>query len=455
MPAQTTSASASTPSVRRIMIELKGLEANPLPGVKVHVHDKDVTSLCLHLEPQEGIYRGLPLHLSVKLREYPASSPHVVLQTPMTHPNVFPGWEQNGAYICCDILKGRLVTDSKGRVSGYSPAYSLGTIFLQLMSFFSAKNIEQDGEYVSQNIAGEGARRECIRNIRKFNCKKCGYLGKDVALGERYDYVEAEVPSGFTLFDFVALELDDSAYEAAVSPKAATSIMVPAAAQPIPTNEAKVVTDADKILDLVGNFSTLPIELALEIASHMSVEDLYKLSRVSTTFGDLVQQFNLTVRRDQKCFYYKTGIQDATLGVYLLAYRPFVFTNFCLPQLPGVGIWVAEKGRNRDMKPVDFDLLSHEAFITENVRKTVWGQGFTHFLPLALTQQHFGKALPLLKTVLVELNLTTKSKEFRPETALHVISKLMNLMVVDLMKACDADSTFTQPVKMYETPKPI
>ncbi|KAJ3029483.1 UNVERIFIED_CONTAM: hypothetical protein HDU68_012064 [Siphonaria sp. JEL0065] len=109
----------------------------------------------------------------------------------------------------------------------------------------------------------------------------------------------------------------------------------------------------------------------------------------------------------------------------------------------------------RDMKPVDFDLLSHEAFITENVRKTVWGQGFTHFLPLALTQQHFGKALPLLKTVLVELNLTTKSKEFRPETALHVISKLMNLMVVDLMKACDADSTFTQPVKMYETPKPI
>ncbi|KAJ3006494.1 UNVERIFIED_CONTAM: hypothetical protein HDU68_004035, partial [Siphonaria sp. JEL0065] len=182
----------------------------------------------------------------------------------------------------------------------------------------------------------------------------------------------------------------------------------------------------------------------------MSVEDLHKLSRVSTTFGNLVHQFNLTVRRDQKCFYFKTGIQDSTLGVYNSEDRSgnwrktelFVYTVF--------GIWVAEKGRNRDMKPVDLELLSHEAFITEKVRKTVWGQGFTHFLPLALTQQHFGKALPLLKTVLVELNLTAKSKEFQPQTALHVISKLMNWMVVDLMKACDAGSAFTQPVNLYE-----
>ncbi|KAJ3014492.1 UNVERIFIED_CONTAM: hypothetical protein HDU68_000246 [Siphonaria sp. JEL0065] len=373
-----TSVTQSNPSLRRILIELKELQTSPLIGITVTPHDTDVRLLCVTMIPQEGIYKGIPLHLGVNLiNGYPTQSPVVTIDTLITHPNVF-----SRTFICCDLLKGRLFTDSKGRVSGYSPAYSLGTILLQLMSFFSATNIEQDWEGVYTNSADESARVNAIENVERFSCVKCGYKGNEMA-------AKANV-----------MDMDESVDQADVG------------------LEQRVLGSAGGALGGLASvltIETIPNEVLLEIADHMAVEDIIKLSRAVPRFGELVAAHSLKIRRDQKCFFYKTGCKDATLGV---------------------GIWMAEKGRNRDMKPADFDLLSYSAF-QSGVRQTIWGSGFTHFLPLALTPQHLSRGLPILQDTLFQLD-NGRSHKFTPDVGLRVLSKLINLMVVDLMKEMDA-----------------
>ncbi|KAI9339369.1 hypothetical protein BDR26DRAFT_820980 [Obelidium mucronatum] len=382
------SARLMTPSLRRTLVELKELQSSPLIGITVTPHENDIRFLCVTMIPQEGIYKGVPLHLELNLSNgYPTASPVVTIDTMIQHPNVF-----SRTYICCDLLKGQLFTDARGRVSGYSPAYSLGTILLQLMSFFSATDIEQDWGGMSRNMADETSRQQAIENVKAFCCVKCGFQGSEIV--ERMNR---------------SMDLDD-----------ATAVTTVAAAA-IGEDGLK-----SRVLTLVGNGSpggltleVMPNELLLEIADHMAVEDIIKLSRAVPRFGELVQKHNLKIRRDQRCFVYKTGIKDAILGV---------------------GVWMASTGRNRDMKPVDFDLLSYLAF-EKGIRQTIWGQGFTHFLPLSLSPTHFGRALPILKATLVTLD-NGKSTEFTPEVGLRVLSRLINLMVVDLMKAMDEDASF-------------
>ncbi|KAJ3292495.1 hypothetical protein HDU79_001370 [Rhizoclosmatium sp. JEL0117] len=375
-------ASSSSADMRRIFIELKELQASPQVGITVTPRSEDATKLCVKMECQEGVYAGLPLHLGMELTNFPLGSPVVTMDTLITHPNVF-----SRSFICCDLLKGHLFTDSHGRISGYSPAYSLTTVLIQLMSFFSATNIEQDWEGMYTNTAGNAERLRAIENIKAFRCKHCSYNGPELA---------SKCNKQFGVVGMGSAPVSVTVVE----------------------NEAALQT---RVMGLGGGmtFDVMPNELLLEIADHMAVSDIIKLGRAVPRFGDLVTKHNLSIRRDQRCFIYKTSIKEAVLGV---------------------GVWVASTGRNRDMKPVDFDLLSYDAFLNAGIRQTIWGQGFTHFLPLALTPAHFSKALPILQQSIVHLDCN-KSGGFSPEVALAILSKLMNLMVVDLMKAMDNSSS--------------
>jgi hypothetical protein len=45
--------------------------------------------------------------------------------------------------------------------------------------------------------------------------------------------------------------------------------------------------------------------------------------------------------------------------------------------------------------------LSSEAFFEHKVRKTVWKEEFTNWLPLYITQDHFERAIPYIEKTLV------------------------------------------------------
>jgi len=81
------------------------------------------------------------------------------------------------------------------------------------------------------------------------------------------------------------------------------------------------------------------------------------------------------------------------------------------------------------------DLLSYSAYADGGVRRTVWNEPFTHFLPLYLDAQHFQTALPILKRTLLALTGNAPSwrharGKFLPEMALDVLPKLICTMAV-------------------------
>eukprot|EP01105_Mastigella_eilhardi_P007737 TRINITY_DN193_c0_g3_i1.p1 TRINITY_DN193_c0_g3~~TRINITY_DN193_c0_g3_i1.p1 ORF type:complete len:1469 (+),score=409.40 TRINITY_DN193_c0_g3_i1:565-4407(+) len=79
------------------------------------------------------------------------------------------------------------------------------------------------------------------------------------------------------------------------------------------------------------------------------------------------------------------------------------------------------------------DLLCNEAFYGDKVRRSVWKLGFTHWLPLYLNEQHGRRAWPLIQR---SLSLLSQSDglHFAPRMALDVLPKLMNTMVVSVMR---------------------
>ena len=64
----------------------------------------------------------------------------------------------------------------------------------------------------------------------------------------------------------------------------------------------------------------------------------------------------------------------------------------------------APRTRELDYVYSSMDLLSLSAFADDGVRRTVWGESFTHFLPLYLDAAHFEAALPTLSRTLQRRN---------------------------------------------------
>ncbi|CAL8578740.1 hypothetical protein XPA_004513 [Xanthoria parietina] len=116
---------ASDPSLRkRLLRDLAELQSEPYPCIEFHVHDS-LEEACLVFSP-EG---SKPLHLKMALEGYPLRAPRVTIQSRVSHPNVY------GDYICASILNTQ---------EGYTPAYTLKSLAIQLLSFFISDSIEQE-----------------------------------------------------------------------------------------------------------------------------------------------------------------------------------------------------------------------------------------------------------------------------------------------------------------------
>lgn len=80
------------------------------------------------------------------------------------------------------------------------------------------------------------------------------------------------------------------------------------------------------------------------------------------------------------------------------------------------------------------DLISSTAFNKLAIRKSAYKEAFTHFLPLYITEDHFQRALPDIKKLLIQLSPEYRGSGFVPQMALSVFGKLMNTMIVLVME---------------------
>lgn len=144
---------------RRLLQDIAETKQDPYPNVNLKFNDNDVTKACLVLTPD----RQEPLHLTISFPDrYPLIAPEIKIQSQIIHPNVF------GDYICATMLNTK---------EGWTPAYTLKGIVIQLLSFFCSDSLEQDHgnntinltQYRQQVTQADG------RLTHQFVCYSCGF----------------------------------------------------------------------------------------------------------------------------------------------------------------------------------------------------------------------------------------------------------------------------------------
>ncbi|KAG9191885.1 hypothetical protein G6011_10619 [Alternaria panax] len=144
---------------RRLLQDIAEVKQDPYPNVYLKFDDNDIMKACLILTP-EG---QKPLHLRINFPgRYPLIAPEITIQSRIIHPNVF------NDYICATMLNTE---------EGWTPAYTLKAIVIQLLSFFCSASLEQDHDNSTIDLAQyrEQATQMYGGLADNFACSLCGF----------------------------------------------------------------------------------------------------------------------------------------------------------------------------------------------------------------------------------------------------------------------------------------
>ena len=129
-------------SIKRIHRDLKEIESFPIEGLGVCIPDEsNPFELRANIQILDGIYQGMMLHLIMNIPEnYPTKAPKMLIAanqgfTNKFHHHVFPDPKSEGHTICIDLLDHGFFT--AGEKTGWTPAYTLSTVLMQMQIFFS------------------------------------------------------------------------------------------------------------------------------------------------------------------------------------------------------------------------------------------------------------------------------------------------------------------------------
>ncbi|KAJ1567242.1 hypothetical protein HK405_006641 [Cladochytrium tenue] len=403
----------------RLMHDIAECMRDPIDGIQLVVHDNNMRKMCAVLTPTDDAYAGIRLHLSVCIRDnYPASSPQAGLQisidTPIPHPNIF------GSYICCSILKGRLVRNwDTGEVSG-TPAYPLQTILAQLLSFFTADVVDQETYFFSDaNVVARRERpsravlRECVSG---FSCSHCGYgpptgvIRACRSCGAKPRPTPPGAPKSGSASQKCSSCGVTRAFES--TPKILSFYPVQQTLSPRP----KVLSHRPKTPKSTGHpaaisrvsrstgdrgsspcvLDRLLPDIWHMIFLHLGSKDVSTLAAVYPKVLKSVNLDAIVARRNLRCFYLRSDFTESILGV---------------------GVQVTPAAGKA---------------IESEVRESPWGQHFSHFLPLAINQAHFERARPGIEAAVMALK-GREASNFDPDLIVPTFARWMNQMVVDLM----------------------
>ncbi|KUJ06938.1 uncharacterized protein LY89DRAFT_555345, partial [Mollisia scopiformis] len=346
---------------RRLLQDVAELQNNPYPKITLHVQDDDVTQVCLVLEP-DG-YQSM--HLTVYFPDdYPLRPPRVQMNSDVQHPNIYDD------YICASVLNTE---------EDYTPAYTLKSLAIQLLSFFSSTSIEQ--------VHGSVVKLDRFRDLQSYThgctylCSKCGHGTAGYGAAPRPTPSPASIP---------AMYVSDSNVAS-------------------PTNLTTIENLANELLVL--------------ILDHLDIEDLMRFAQSWPQIGKVITEFDVIQQRELQCFLLKKDYTSVNLG-----------------------IGVDYHGTSKKIES-EFDILSYEAFHTHQIRRSIQGVTFTHWLPLAISPGHWSRVLPDVYSTLIELGAAANMGNVKP---VEVIYRFMNDVVVKFNDQVEFSETATSSWHQYE-----
>ena len=348
---------------RRLLNDIADIQQDPYPDIYLRFDDTNIQNACLILTPESY---G-PLHLTMHFPpDYPMTAPRVSIQSTIVHPNVY------GEYICASILN---------TYEGWTSAYTLRGIVIQLLSFFASDSLEQMDGYHAVHLATH--RRSSRRNPgyhrtdKSFSCEACNF-GPDWSPEQSVEESSAE-----------KMDID---------------------CVPRPHCVSKMKT---------SKLFSLPDEVILLLLANLDTRDVLSLAEAVPAIKTMVYSYDFIRVRELQCFCLKESFKDAKLGI-------------------GVSI-------NPGRRPVfhsEFDLLSQEAFFQHNVRKSVQGVRFDKWLLLPLSRHHWNHARGTASACLSAMHKYARMSDGGPDHV-DVLYHFMNNVVVQL--SADAEKAYENP----------
>ncbi|KAL8685143.1 MAG: hypothetical protein Q9224_005944, partial [Gallowayella concinna] len=368
---------------RRLLRDIAELQSKPYPGITLHVHDT-LERACLILTPSG--YKTL--HLTMLLDGYPLKAPRVTIESSVSHPNVF------GHYICASILNTQ---------EGYTPAYTLKSIAIQLLSFFSSHSVEQEnGRKVDLSIyRGVNARD------KGFYCDACGF--DDRPMHVRWAWTQTQQKEAIKAHRLklagVTRCIDD------ITAEPSTKLLK--------TSPPAMVLDLPepKAFKSMGiKLTDLPDEILLAIFSLLSTTDLAVISAAFPRACEMLNSYDLIRLRELQCFCLKESFSKVDLGV---------------------GVSVGRYGREGTLSS-EFDLLSHQAFHQHGVRLSIQNLRFDYWLPLPISPGHYRR---VQADTIQSLNDLATAGRFTDSSHFSVLSHFLNDIVVSFSQEAERSDT--------------
>ncbi|KAJ8062101.1 hypothetical protein OCU04_009875 [Sclerotinia nivalis] len=240
------------------------------------------------------------------------------MDSAISHPNI------TGGYICASILN---------TTGGWTPAYTLKGIAIQLLSFFASDTIEQVNGGGRVYLHDYRAKSEAADGMTNFFCAKCG-SGGDIS-----ENSDIAIRDGSSMMDLNTVDPQNTFSRSSNNPLGA-SIQI----------------------------SALPDEVLLLACDNLDTEDLMLFAKAWSRVGHVATRYDLIRTRELQCFLSKQDFKMARLGV---------------------GVGVVREGEQKRTLSSEFDLISHEAFWTHHVRRSVQGIKFQYWLPLPISERHW------------------------------------------------------------------
>lgn len=360
----------------RLLRDIAELQQRPYPNIRLV--PVDLTRACLVLTPSQYP----PLHLTVEFGpRYPLLPPTVTIQGGVVHPNVY------GNYICASILN---------TTEGYTPAYTLKGICIQLLSFFSSDTVEQDwggivilADYRKEmDVDTYAGASGCGRDT----CTRCSILAKGTWSCADCGFGKPEEKAG------AGEEKQKKNETKKTNGTISSSLSVPGnGAQKTALNGATI--------------SSLPDELLLEMLDTIDFEDLMSFAQAWPRVRQLLRDYDLIRSRELQCFTLKANYREANLGVGIA-----LVPAGLIPRIDS-----------------EFDLVSFEAYKELEVRRSVHGIPFHHWLPLPLSHRHWYRVEPAASAALQHIAINMKKMGGGAgQSDIGVLFTFMNDVVVRL-----------------------
>lgn len=298
---------------QRILRDIAELLEKPYQNIRLHVYDDDITTVCLILTPENW----KALHLTVHFpSQYPSEPPSVSIQSKINHPYVV------GHRLMASILF------SEG---DYTAAYTLKTIAIQILSFFTSDTLDTTDNGVKKLAEYRSAPEDSTDSEPTYQCEKCR-------------------------FGYGSRGQDLSRASATSQGKAAPRVL---------TSSTSTKLAPEK---RVCYIQELPNEIKLQILKELDSEALAYLAQVWPRIKSVIAGDNALRDRELQCYVLKNDYREVNLGV---------------------GIAVAGWWHRPDTLYSEFDLVSEEAVDELGVRRPIHGPRFEIWLPLPISEGHW------------------------------------------------------------------